>query len=569
MDKETFGPRKMHENPPSDFSDSSTSSKDSFILPDLQPAGQFPRSKSLSCIVPENFTTAEVRRIQERLIRASGTEDTTSLRNLSRSQKMTLASLALVDFMSFCSTSIMAPFFPREAHEKGVSATFTGLVFSFYALVMFISSPIFGKITPKFGAKFLFLLGIFAAGTGNILFGLLEYIENYTLFATLCLLIQGFEALGASAYSTASYIFVIKSFPNNIGSVIGILETFVGLGMSTGPVVGGLLYSLGGFSLPFFVLGVAMVLTFLVNIWLLPNIEDCDNLTNKSMSITKLIKIPAVFIKGLVIVMVSNVWSFLDPTLEPHLRDFNLTPEQVGLIFLLMAALYGISSPAWGWLADRIDNHWSMMVVGLFMSAVGLLLLGPCPFLPFLSHSLWMDLFALSIIGISVALALMPTFQGILTSAANGGYSDTMATYSVVAGIWSCMYSLGDFIGPGIGGFLLEKYDFPIASTIMAIGSLSLAIITTIFFLLKSNDSAVNEATSDSGINESWGSSKISASNENTPLLLTTIEGSCQSYNGQRQYYTQNNESLDQYANVSEVKSTISVSITGRGSSEI
>jgi MFS family permease len=59
---------------------------------------------------------------------------------------MTLISLALVDFISFCSMSIMAPFFPREAAEKGLSETLSGFVFSFYALVMFLTSPIFGKI---------------------------------------------------------------------------------------------------------------------------------------------------------------------------------------------------------------------------------------------------------------------------------------------------------------------------------------------------------------------------------------------------------------------------------------
>lgn len=104
---------------------------------------------------------------------------------------MTLASLALVDFMSFCSMSIMAPFFPREAAEKGMSDTISGFVFSFYALVMFITSPIFGKIVsalvcygfqsraisfvslqlPKIGPKFLFLTGMFLAGACNLLFG--------------------------------------------------------------------------------------------------------------------------------------------------------------------------------------------------------------------------------------------------------------------------------------------------------------------------------------------------------------------------------------------------------------
>lgn len=42
--------------------------------------------------------------------------------------------------------SILAPFFPNEAAEKGMSDTMVGFVFSFYALVMFLTSPIFGKL---------------------------------------------------------------------------------------------------------------------------------------------------------------------------------------------------------------------------------------------------------------------------------------------------------------------------------------------------------------------------------------------------------------------------------------
>lgn len=69
-----------------------------------------------------------------------------AIKRFTRSQKMTLASLALVDFISFCSMSIMAPFFPKEASEKDMSNTLSGFVFSFYALVMFLTSPVFGKI---------------------------------------------------------------------------------------------------------------------------------------------------------------------------------------------------------------------------------------------------------------------------------------------------------------------------------------------------------------------------------------------------------------------------------------
>ncbi|XP_018571004.1 MFS-type transporter SLC18B1 [Anoplophora glabripennis] len=558
----------------------SSSSKGSFALslnkaiPSRPVYKKYCRSKSLSNVFPESYTHGDIARMRERLLRTNSHLEPSAIRNFSRSQKLTLALLALVDFMSFCSMSIMAPFFPREAAEKGLSDTMSGFVFSFYALIVFITSPIFGKILPKIGAKFLFVLGILIAGISNILFGMLEYIQNYTLFTTFCVLIRGFEALGASAFSTASYVIVVKAFPNNIGSVIGILETFVGLGMSTGPALGGILYSLGGFGMPFFVLGIAMVVIVPLNLWMLTTVENWDDVTSRGTSILKVIKVPAVMVTGLVVVIVSSTWSFLDPTLEPHLRQFDLSPEQIGLIFLLFSALYGLSSPVWGWVADKVNNHWSMMVAGLVMSTIGLLLLGPCPFLPILESNIWLDLVALSILGISIALTFMPTFQGVLTSAIRGGCRDSLHTYSMVAGIWSCMYSLGEVIGPALGGYLLEYYGFPITATVMASMTFVLSIITFFFFFCKSTYCNDCDTASDSGISESWRSSYSSEdSNENSPLLVSAVDSSYRLYTEEKiQYYEdsrkQENEMGEADSNqVTDVRGT--VAITGKGSCEV
>lgn len=401
----------------------------------------------------------------------------------------------------------MAPFFPRQASQKGMSETVSGLVFSFYALVMFVSSPLFGKILPRVGAKFLFMSGMFVAGSCNLLFGMLAYIENFPTFTAYCFMVRGMEALGASAYATASYVFVVDIFPENIGSVLGILETFVGLGMSIGPALGGILFSVGGFGLPFYTLGVLMVTIVPVNLCLLPSGDAC-NMEKKTGSLLELIQVPSVIMISLVIVVISNIWGFLDPTLEPHLREFQLSPEHIGLIFLLFSALYGIFSPIWGCLADRCNNPWSMMVWGLLICTVGLLLLGPSPLLPFLTNTIWLNLVALSILGISVALTLLPTFQAVLECAIEGGCGDDLSTYSLVAGVWSCMYSLGEVIGPSVGGVLLEYYGFPICSTVMACVTFVLALVTLVFFVMKETTSQSHgeESTTDSGISEPTGS---------------------------------------------------------------
>ncbi|KAF2882673.1 hypothetical protein ILUMI_23497 [Ignelater luminosus] len=529
---------------------------------------KFSRSRSLAHLAVDSYTPGEIRRIRERLLRTNSRIERSFLQTLDKSQRMTLLLLAFVDFMCFCSMSIMAPFFPREAAEKGLSDTLSGFVFSFYALIMFMMSPIVGKILPRFGTKYLFISGIFLTGACNLLFGLLEFIEDYYAFTTFCLLIRGLEALGASAFSTASYVLVVHSFPENIGSVLGILETFVGLGMSVGPAVGGMLYSVGGFDLPFFVLGVTMILVIPLTIYLLPPINDVA-VSGKGQSVFKLIKVPAVAVTSLIVVVASSTWAFLDPTLEPHLRQYVLSPQQIGLIFLLFSALYGIFSPIWGWVADKVNSHWSMMVWGLAFSTVSLLMLGPCPYIPFLENSLWLDVVALCTLGITVALVLLPTFQGILKSAIAGGCEDSLPTYSLVAGVWSCMYSLGEVIGPSLGGFILEHYGFPVCSTVMAVMTFIMCIIAFIYFYCVHQNNVDGDNSSDSGISGSWNTE----SSEYTSLLGSKSEiNHHRLYVEEKIYHYEQSRKMDYEIGdldrnqVTDVRGTLS--ITPKGSCE-
>lgn len=53
----------------------------------------------------------------------------------------------------------------------------------------------------------------------------------------------------------------------------GVMETFAGLGYTAGPPIGGVLYELGGFQLPFLVLGAFLIIAAVLSYFL---IEDFD-----------------------------------------------------------------------------------------------------------------------------------------------------------------------------------------------------------------------------------------------------------------------------------------------------
>ena len=55
----------------------------------------------------------------------------------------------------------------------------------------------------------------------------------------------------------------------------GIMETSAGLGYTAGPVLGGFLYELGGFQMPFFVLGMFLVIVTSISYQLVEEIEGC------------------------------------------------------------------------------------------------------------------------------------------------------------------------------------------------------------------------------------------------------------------------------------------------------
>ncbi|KAJ8288611.1 hypothetical protein COCON_G00012700 [Conger conger] len=406
-------------------------------------------------------------------------ETPTVTQRMSRQQVLTLISVASVNFSSMICYSILGPFFPYEAKQKGASQTVIGLIFGCYALCNLMGSLILGKYIVQIGAKFMLVSGLFVSSGCTVLFGMLDRVPGTKMFIALCFIIRSIDAVGFAAAMTSSFAVSAKVFPNNIATVMGSLEVFTGLGLILGPPFGGLLYQSFGYELPFIILGCVLFLMVPFNMYILPNFEA----TPSKDSFLRLFTCPKTVLICFMIFTLSSGLGFLDATLSIFATEkFSMSPGYVGLLLLGVSLPYCLSSPFLGFVSDKFPfiRKW-LMVLGGLATALGFCFLGPIPILHIQSQ-LWLLIFMLAIIGFSLGMTGIPTFPEILNCAYENGFEEGLSTLGLVSGLFGAVWSIGMFFGPTFGGFMTQTLNFEWAASIEGgIGFLASFLLGTYF----------------------------------------------------------------------------------------
>ncbi|XP_068717087.1 MFS-type transporter SLC18B1-like [Montipora capricornis] len=297
-----------------------------------------------------------------------------------------LVSLLLVYVFTFSAITLYLPFFPSEARDKGVSETVVGFIFGTYPFVIFVSSPLFGHLIPKYNDAFVLFTGIAVFSGSQILFGFSGMISDETVFAVVCFALRATSGMGGAAAETSAISIIMEQFPKNVGSITGAVETFVGIGHCLGPVLGGFLYEVGDFKLPFIVMGsvTLAVLPLLMIALHKRDRENSEESLRQSISILETLRIPGIFMLSLCSVTIGLSFSYIDAILEPYLKKLGQSPAMIGLMFFLYSGVYALLAPVIGWIGDKKECYRGMLLIGFTSYAVGFFLLGPAPFLTFL-----------------------------------------------------------------------------------------------------------------------------------------------------------------------------------------
>jgi MFS family permease len=149
---------------------------------------------------------------------------------------------------------------------------------------------------------------------------------------------------------------------------------------------------------------------------------------------------------------------------------------------VIVGGTYAVSAPLWGRLCDKTSQPKIITLIGSFLCIAGFLVIGPPPFMPF-EPTLWLTCIGLGIFGLGIGACLVSGFIQTLRDALARGFPNNVSTFGLTSGFWTSSFALGSFIGPTIGGVLLDNWGFQLG-TIYVLATQAIVASLVIIFLL-------------------------------------------------------------------------------------
>ncbi|MFD1413590.1 MFS transporter [Oceanobacillus jeddahense] len=364
--------------------------------------------------------------------------------NLKKAQKSALFVVTLAIFTDMLLYGMIVPILPDYADSLSISQTAIGILFGSYAAALLIATPIFGVISDKVGRRGPMLWGILGLTIATLLFAF----ANTFWLLLICRILQG---IAAAATWTAGLALLADFYPaKERGKVMGIALSGQAMGILLGPTFGGWLYQLGGYMLPFFVAAGIALIDGLLRIFLLKEEphrkeEDASGAWHLLKNRTLLLVVGAVIIGA-------AIPSVLEPTFPMHLQHvFDASPGIIGLLFGVPSLAYAFAAPIVGSISTKI-GHPKTITIGLAITAVSLALV-------VMPTTMWLQVAALALIGISMGTVLAPTLPELADIAEQ---SQTQA-YGVTFAIYNTAYSIGMMVGPMISGAAADIFGLSLS----------------------------------------------------------------------------------------------------------
>ncbi|XXQ32066.1 Major facilitator superfamily (MFS) profile domain-containing protein [Plasmodiophora brassicae] len=364
---------------------------------------------------------------------------------------------------------LLPPTFPMVARSRGVSAKDVGMVMGAHPLIVLLMAPFAARLIGRFGPKPVIVGGVLLTALALFLLSFAEAFKGQA-FLSYCIFVRVLQgsAVAATSTGTSTHLSDVFLDPVRMSVVSSHISVCVSIGYLLGPTIAGVTIEFGGFPLPCRVVAcVAMVAGALASV-VLKNWRS--NLTNAVRPVPvrnkHVIEVPGVLSRLVAYCTAFTVFGAIDTGLEPELVGrHHLSPAGVGAFFALLSASYACGALAVG--RGMRTRRWQYLIMGgLCLVAVSLGTAGVAPVVIGEVFGKYVQMLALMIVYSSSTLIVTPMSSelSMLTSRAFGHQArDTLA------GLMVSVSSLGEIIGPNLGGQLLARSDFGTAMLAMGI----------------------------------------------------------------------------------------------------
>jgi DHA1 family multidrug resistance protein-like MFS transporter len=374
--------------------------------------------------------------------------------------------LFLAVFVTSTGMGLVVPLLPVYAHELGAGSFQIGLIFGAFSLTRSLFVPYFGSLSDRKSKKHLLTIGMFIYFALSLLYAVSDDVLS------LILLRLGHGFASAMILPVAQAYVGLLTPEHKEGRIMGMFNLSLYLGLSAGPLLGGVVRDLYNFQVSFLCMAGLTFIGFLLCLLILPpepvSYGKNRDAKKQSVSYLALFKNASLFslfaFRTCFTIGVGITWTFI-PLLASIRLD--LSSSAIGVVVMVHVFVAGSLQIPMGYLADRLNKN-LMVTTGGILGIVAVLYLNTAS--SFGELILANGLLGLAG-GISVPAIMALGVIGGRNSGAMGG----------MMGFLALSHSVGMLIGPLLGGLLIDLFSF---EAVFSLGAAIMGAGTIVFLFL-------------------------------------------------------------------------------------
>lgn len=354
--------------------------------------------------------------------------------------------VALAGTIVIMGLAFIIPLFPIYVSQMGANNFQLGLIISGFTISQFLVQPFFGGFSDRHGRKPFMVAGLACYGIVALF-----YIFAQTLPQVF--LIRLLHGLGAGMIWPAMMAYVIDLSPaDKRGEAISLLSAVEAAGLALGPFLGGLLFGLGGMTLPFFSCAL-LAFASMGMIWFMIKEKPPEKSSKEESWWERYgfssMRLPDIRLLCLIGFSDAFVWGSLITILPVMATSQGIPPEKIGWLFSAFFLIYiVVQSPVGKW-SDRQGRKKPILLgLSIYMLAVFILSQG---------GTLFHLILVLTIAGAGLGI-YSPSIRAAIADLS----SDEKRGANM--GFFFTTRMIGFFLGPNASGVLADRFGqgFPL-----------------------------------------------------------------------------------------------------------